>query len=73
MLAALLGGYDAPRLERVMGQLSGGEQRRVQLAHLLLQDLDLLLLDEPTNHLDVEAVDWLARHLRSRPACPSWS
>ncbi len=68
VLLALLGGHDAARLDRVVATLSGGEQRRVQLAHLLLEDLDLLMLDEPTNHLDIEAVDWLARHLRARPS-----
>ncbi len=68
VLLALIGGHDPGRLDRVVNTLSGGEQRRVQLAHLLLEELDLLMLDEPTNHLDIEAVDWLARHLRARPA-----
>jgi ATP-binding cassette subfamily F protein uup len=67
VLTALLGGFGDAELRREMSRLSGGEQRRAQLARLLLDDLDLLLLDEPTNHLDVEAIDWLARHLRSRP------
>ena len=44
----------------------GGERRRVNLAKLLVDDLDLILLDEPTNHLDVEGVAWLAQHLKSR-------
>ncbi|HVQ87841.1 MAG TPA: ABC-F family ATP-binding cassette domain-containing protein [Actinomycetes bacterium] len=66
VLSALLGGYDTAVLGRTIGALSGGERRRVQLAKLLIQDLDLLLLDEPTNHLDVEAVAWLAQHLRER-------
>lgn len=52
------------RLDAPIGPLSGGERRRVALAQLLVRDDDLLLLDEPTNHLDVEAIDWLARHLR---------
>ncbi|MFP5334087.1 MAG: ABC-F family ATP-binding cassette domain-containing protein [Actinomycetes bacterium] len=55
------GGFDAP-----VSTLSGGQRRRVALAHLLTGEHDLLLLDEPTNHLDVEGVAWLAEHLRTR-------
>ncbi|MGI6590234.1 MAG: ABC-F family ATP-binding cassette domain-containing protein [Eggerthellaceae bacterium] len=49
-----------------VGQLSGGQRRRVDLAHLLIGDWDALLLDEPTNHLDVRAITWLAGHLKTR-------
>ncbi|MDR1266319.1 MAG: ABC-F family ATP-binding cassette domain-containing protein [Propionibacteriaceae bacterium] len=49
-----------------VSRLSGGQRRRVALAALLVQDWDVIALDEPTNHLDVEAVAWLAHHLRRR-------
>ncbi|WP_298741898.1 ABC-F family ATP-binding cassette domain-containing protein [uncultured Microbacterium sp.] len=51
--------------------LSGGQRRRVALARLLVGDWDVLALDEPTNHLDVEAVAWLAAHLKRRWAASS--
>jgi len=51
-------------LDALMVELSGGERRRVGLVSLMLGGHDLLVLDEPTNHLDVEAVSWLAEHLR---------
>ncbi|EFS86740.1 ABC-F family ATP-binding cassette domain-containing protein [Cutibacterium acnes] len=51
-------------LDRAMADLSGGERRRAALVSIMLGDHDLLVLDEPTNHLDVEAVAWLAGHLR---------
>ena len=53
-------------LDTAVGNLSGGERRRVNLAAALVQDLDLVVLDEPTNHLDVEGVQWLADHLLTR-------
>ncbi|GAA2529640.1 ABC-F family ATP-binding cassette domain-containing protein [Microbacterium mitrae] len=49
-----------------IGDLSGGQRRRVALAHLLSGDHDVMFLDEPTNHLDVEAIAWLAEHLKRR-------
>ena len=52
-----------PPWEADVARLSGGEQRRVALARLLLSEPDMLLLDEPTNHLDAESVGWLERFL----------
>ncbi|TCP57525.1 ATPase subunit of ABC transporter with duplicated ATPase domains [Tamaricihabitans halophyticus] len=52
--------------EAKIGELSGGQRRRVALAALLVSDWDLIALDEPTNHLDVEGVAWLAEHLKRR-------
>ena len=66
VFAGLFGGHSDDLLDRDFHSLSGGERRRVNLAKLLVDDLELILLDEPTNHLDVEGVAWLASHLRSR-------
>ena len=53
-----------PPSDAKIGNLSGGEKRRVALCRLLLQEPDVLLLDEPTNHLDAESVHWLEQHLK---------
>jgi ATP-binding cassette subfamily F protein uup len=64
VLTGLFGGISEELLNRKISYLSGGERRRVNLAKLLIADLDLVLLDEPTNHLDVEGVSWLAQYLK---------
>ncbi len=56
-----------PPWEAVIGNLSGGEKRRVALCKLLLSKPEMLLLDEPTNHLDAESVDWLEQFLQKFP------
>ncbi|WP_374974860.1 ABC-F family ATP-binding cassette domain-containing protein [Microbacterium trichothecenolyticum] len=63
VIAGLLGdlAWDGP-----VAGLSGGQRRRVSLAALLVGDHDVLFLDEPTNHLDVEAIAWLAEHIKRR-------
>ena len=56
-----------PPWDAVIGNLSGGEKRRVALCRLLLSKPDMLLLDEPTNHLDAESVEWLEHFLQRFP------
>ena len=66
IFSGLFGAEAKEIFERKIESLSGGEKRRVGLAKLLIEPLNLILLDEPTNHLDVEGVAWLAQHLRER-------
>jgi ATP-binding cassette subfamily F protein uup len=66
VFTGLFGSFDDHIFDRKFGQLSGGERRRVGLAKLLINELDLILLDEPTNHLDVEGVAWLATYINNR-------
>ncbi|MBW8481637.1 ABC-F family ATP-binding cassette domain-containing protein [Actinomadura parmotrematis] len=63
ILAGLLADLE---LDAPLAGMSGGERRRVALARLLVPESDLLVLDEPTNHLDIEAIAWLAAHLKGR-------
>ena len=52
--------------EGTVGELSGGQRRRLDLARLLIGDWDVLMMDEPTNHLDMRTINWLAEHLKRR-------
>lgn len=64
----ILGQLNLHHLERRVGELSGGEKRRVALAQVLLEDPDFLVLDEPTNHLDLDMIAWLEQRLASTGA-----
>src|ERR671926_55275 len=57
-------GFAPEDWKRPVGSFSGGEQSRIALARLLLEEPDLILLDEPTNHLDLRAIEWLERFVK---------
>jgi ATP-binding cassette subfamily F protein uup len=59
----ILGGLEVHDLEQVVGNLSGGQKRRIALAKVLIESPDLVLLDEPTNHLDLDMIEWLEEFL----------
>jgi ATP-binding cassette subfamily F protein uup len=62
-IRAVLQHLGIERPEKMVSEMSGGEQRRVALARLLVSRPDLAILDEPTNHLDAETIEWLEQHL----------
>lgn len=61
--AEVLGMLNIHDLDKQVKQLSGGQKKRLALAHLLIDEPDLLILDEPTNHLDLDMIEWLEKHL----------
>lgn len=61
--AEVLGKLGIHELDKPVGQLSGGQRKRIALARLLIEESDLLLLDEPTNHLDLDMIEWLEQYL----------
>ena len=56
---------NTPAADRLMGTLSGGEKRRVELCRAIVSNPDLLILDEPTNHLDTDSIEWMAAYLKT--------
>ncbi|MFH1159660.1 MAG: ABC-F family ATP-binding cassette domain-containing protein [bacterium] len=62
----ILSRLQIPELEKQIGELSGGQKKRISLAKVLITEPDFMILDEPTNHLDVEMIEWLEEHLSNR-------
>jgi ABC transport system ATP-binding/permease protein len=67
-IATAMSHLNCPAGDRAIGNLSGGEKRRVALCRAIISRPDLLILDEPTNHLDTESIEWLGEFLENYPA-----
>jgi len=67
-IKSILSKLGIPDIGRSIGELSGGQRKRIALAEALIQPADLLILDEPTNHIDLEAIKWLEDYLSQRKA-----
>lgn len=65
----MLGKFQITDLMQPVGELSGGQLKRVALANVLILDPDLLILDEPTNHLDLDMIDWLEKYMARNVKC----
>lgn len=65
----MLGKFKITDLMQPIGELSGGQLKRVALANVLILDPDLLILDEPTNHLDLDMIDWLEKYMARNVKC----
>ncbi|MCJ7665173.1 MAG: ABC-F family ATP-binding cassette domain-containing protein, partial [Actinobacteria bacterium] len=63
---SILGKLGIDDIDRKIGELSGGQKKRIALAEALIRPSDLLMLDEPTNHIDFETIKWLEKYLMSR-------
>jgi ATP-binding cassette subfamily F protein uup len=62
-IAEILSKFKVGKLDQKIGELSGGQKKRVALAKVLIENADFLILDEPTNHLDLEMIEWLEEYL----------
>ena len=63
-IKVILSKLNIPQFDQLIKTLSGGQQKRIALAKIIIEEPEFLILDEPTNHLDVEMIEWLEEYLQ---------